>query len=494
MSNKTTVEAESEVDIEEVKKRSTQGAVALIGRTLFLQVITLISTFLLTIFLSPQEYGVFFVVSAVVNFLIYFSDIGLAAALIQKKDEIDQDDLATTFTIQQSLVITSVLITLWGSKLISGFYGLSPQGLALFRALVVAFFLSSLKTIPSIIMERKLQFNKLVIPQVVENLVFYLTAVYLAWKGYGLNSFTLAVMLRGISGVVVVYLLEPWKPAFALKRNSAKQLLSFGVPFQANSILALVKDDLLTAYLGRVLSLSEVGFIGWAQRWALTPLRFFSDSIVKVTFPAYSRIQQEKETLRKAIETSIFATASVVFPAVIGLVTIAPSLVDLIPRYEKWQPALISLTLFGINAMWASITTMLTNTLNATGYIKKSLLLMVMWTSLTWILTPLFIKLFGFNGVGLASALTAFSSAYAIVLVKRLVPISALTNVTPALIASLLMGACVYTLSPILAGSYIGLLAVMGIAIIVYTILMLLFARHKMVVELVRIKKYIFKP
>src|SRR4030042_6343587 len=106
------IEVRKEIDLEEVKRRSARGAVTLTVRTLFLQLVTLVSTFLLTIFLSPHEYGIFFVVTAVVNFLIYFSDIGLAAALIQKKDEIEEHDLATTFTIQQSLVITLVLISL----------------------------------------------------------------------------------------------------------------------------------------------------------------------------------------------------------------------------------------------------------------------------------------------------------------------------------------------------------------------------------------------
>ncbi len=480
-----------EIDIEEVKHRSVKGVVALAGRTGFLQTLTLVATFMLTVFLSPQEYGIFFVVSAVVNFLIYFSDIGLAAALIQKKESIEEDDLATTFTIQQMMVVTLVVISLWGSAHIAGFYQLSPGGLSLLRALIVAFFLSSLKTIPSIILERKLQFNKLIIPQIVENIVFYSVAVYFAWQGKGVESFTVAVLLRGLSGLFVMYLLQPWRPAFAFKRKSAKQLLSFGVPFQANSLLALVKDDLLTAYLGRVLTLAEVGFIGWAQRWALTPLRFFSDSIIKVTFPAYSRLQHEKEALKKAVEKSIFAVATVVFPSVVGLITIAPAMIQIIPRYEKWQPALLSLTLFGVNALWSSISTTLTNTLNATGHIKKSLMLMVMWTTLTWVLTPVLIAVVGFNGVALASALTATSSIVAIYLVRKIVQIEIMPNITAPIISTAMMGALVYALTPVLASSLarIGLLILT--AVILYAFLMMLFAGKKVLQEFALVRNYL---
>ena len=42
----------------------------------------------LTIFLTPAVFGLFYVVSAIVAFLGYFSDVGRSAALIQKKNNL----------------------------------------------------------------------------------------------------------------------------------------------------------------------------------------------------------------------------------------------------------------------------------------------------------------------------------------------------------------------------------------------------------------------
>src|SRR5258706_6504900 len=94
-----------EVDIALITQRSIRGIFALTSRTFFIQLIGFISNFLLTIFLTPSIFGVFFIVSAAIAFLSYFSDIGLAAALIQKKESLTDIDLKTTFTIQQALVI-----------------------------------------------------------------------------------------------------------------------------------------------------------------------------------------------------------------------------------------------------------------------------------------------------------------------------------------------------------------------------------------------------
>ena len=71
----------------------------------------------------------------------------------------------------------------------------------------------------------------------------------------------------------------------------------------------------------------------------------------------------------------------------------------LIPKYTKWEPALLSFYFFVGAAAIAGLTTPLTNALNAIGKIKTTLLLMVMWTTLTWIVTVIFIHFFGFQGV-----------------------------------------------------------------------------------------------
>src|SRR5438046_6422720 len=94
-----------EIDIALIKKKSLSGILALTSRTFILQIIAFGATFRLTVFLNPATFGIFFVVSAIISFLSYFSDIGLAAALIQKKERLTDQDLSTTFTIQQLLVL-----------------------------------------------------------------------------------------------------------------------------------------------------------------------------------------------------------------------------------------------------------------------------------------------------------------------------------------------------------------------------------------------------
>ena len=75
----------TDTDIKDIKSKSVKGMVALTARTFTLQIVGFVATFLLTLLLTPSIFGVYYVVSAVISFLGYFSDIGLAAALVQKR-------------------------------------------------------------------------------------------------------------------------------------------------------------------------------------------------------------------------------------------------------------------------------------------------------------------------------------------------------------------------------------------------------------------------
>lgn len=435
---------DGEIDTQLIGKRSLVGVISLISRSFLVQIISQISLLLLTIFLDPKTFGIFFLVSAFISFFTYFSDIGLAAALVQKKEKVSDEDLETTFFVQEFLVVLLLIIIYLISPLVNRWYNLDSKATFLFYSLGFSFFLSSLKTIPSILLERELKFNLLIIPQILETLVFNLVSVFLAWKGFGITSFTWAVLCRSIIGLIAMYIVSPWKPAFAFSRNSLSRLLKFGVPYQANTLIAVVKDDLMTVFLGKVVGATGLGYLGWAKKWAEQPLRFFMDNVSKVAFPAFSRLQDEKERLKASVEKSLFFLSFLTFPILVGFSVLASDLVKIIPRYLKWQPALFALYLYSFNSAWATISTSATNLLNAIGKIKTTFKLMIMWLILTWGIMPVMAVKYGYNGVAMAAAIISFSSIIAIVAARSAVSFDLEETIGKPVVASLIMGLAIF--------------------------------------------------
>jgi len=424
---------------ETIAKKSVKGLFALVSRTFFVQLLSVFASFILTFFLDPASFGIFFVVSAIVVFLNYFQDIGLAASLIQKKQEPTTHELRTTFTIQQVLVLAVSIPTAIFAPQISAFYKLDYSGLILLYALVFSFIMSSLKTIPTIMLERRLDFNKLVLPQIFENVTYNLCLIVFAALGFKVYSFTIAVLARSVIGLILIYIIQPWPIGISYDTKVLKKLLSFGIPFQANSFLALLKDELFDVYVAKVLPLTQVGYIGFGQKWAFLPLRLIMDNVVKITFPSFSRLQDDKEALRKAIEKTLFLISICIFPVIVAIILFSPHIVSYLPKYKKWEPALLSLTFFSLSTAMSSLSTPLTNILNAIGKVKITLYFMILWTALTWIISPVFIIWYGYNGVSIASFLISFSSVLVFIITRSFVAFSMIKPVVPATVASIAM-------------------------------------------------------
>lgn len=432
--------------MDDLKKKTILSTLSLFFQSGYSAVLGFAANLILTILLSPQIFGIYFTVLSIIAILNYFSDIGLAASLIQKK-EIENKEVSTVFTVQQILIITVVIIGFFASPFIVSFYKLPVEGKFLYQALLFSFFLSSLKTIPSIFLERKIQFQKIVFVQVIENTTFYLIVIILALAGWGLKSFTVAVILRSLIGVVVIYSISFWKPQFGIDIISLKRLLSFGVPFQMSSFLALIKDDLLILYLGRVLGFQALGYIGWAKKWAESPIRIIMDSLSRILFPLFSRFQKEKGRLSRLIEKIIYYQSALIVPATLGLALIMGKMVQLIPRYSKWESALPLFYIFCLSSLLSSYSTPFMNLLNGLGKVKISFYFMVCWTALTWILTPLLTKLYGVYGFPLT--LVILSSSFILVQqqAKKIVPFSFIKNVIPFLLSGLVMSLTVFFLN-----------------------------------------------
>lgn len=482
-----------ELDTATILRRSIQGVVSLTSRTLFIQIFNTVSFFILAALLDVSAFGVFYIISAVIAFLTYFSDIGLAAALVQKKDNVSDDDLKTTFTIQQLLVLFLVVVALLASPLIASFYHLDKPGVWLFQALVVSFFFSSLKTIPSVLLERKLYFNRLVVPQIVEAVVFNGTVLLFALLDFGITSFTIAVLARSIVGVVVLYSIAPWRPRVGIERSSAKKLLSFGFPFQTNSVLALLKDDLLIIVLGKLLTRGEMGFVGFSQKVAYLPLRFAMDNVIRITFPSFSRLQDDRKALAKAIEKSIFVITAFVTPLLVGVTILFPYLVHLIPRYAKWEPVYLSLVFFAGNAVLSSVSTPITNFLNAIGKIRVTLMLMVFWTGATWVATLVGVQWFGFNGVSIAAFMVSLSVVYVISLAKKHIDLSVTKAVGPPLLAGVLMGVPLFFAAPYVGGKLVIVVLASILAGAWYFLVLYLLAKNELRSDLLLIKNVLQK-
>src|SRR3972149_5912588 len=433
------LELEPELTPETVRGGVAAGVVVLTVRKFGLKAISYLGSIMLARLLAPEIFGVFAIVSFIITFFAFFSDVGLGAALIQKKESLTPKDLAVTFTLQQILVVAVVLLIYAVSPLIAARWALGEGGVWMIRIFSVSLFLTALIDMPSILLERRLKFGLLILPEIVEVVTFQVLAVGLAYLGFGVWSFIIGLLVRSFLGTLVLFWVSPWRPQFAWDLKIAKRLVSFGVPFQLNGFIATIKDAVMPIFAGAVSGAAAVGYLNWALTFSKLPILFMAD-IFRVTFPTYARIQGNKEVLAKAISKTIRFTNLFLFPAVFMLAATAKPIVTLIFT-DKWLPALPAfyLPLLGILVVGISNTFM--DTFWAMGKTKIAVKLLVIYTVLNWATSVPLVYRYGFIGAMAGSVIVLLVSLpLTWYYMRKLVPFNLFGQLWPAFTAGGLAG------------------------------------------------------
>jgi uncharacterized membrane protein YjjB (DUF3815 family) len=115
---------------------------------------------------------------------------------------------------------------------------------------------------------------------------------------------------------------------------------------------------------------------------------------------------------------------------------------------------------------------------------------MIVWTTLTWVLTPILMYFYGFNGVAISSFIISFSSVLSIYYVKKVVPIDAWGQIWQPLLAAVVMAIVSASLIPVWSLSFRHLFVGMLIAAIAYFGTLLLVGKKKLNAEISSILAY----
>ncbi len=468
------------MEYKEIKNKTIKSIIALTIRTVIIQVFSTLSFFILGIFLSPSTIGVYGITLSIIRIFTLFTDVGLGAALIQKKEDIEEADLKTVFTVQEMLVIITVVIGLLATPIVRQLTKLNSDGIFLYQVLIFTIFISSLKVIPSLLLERKLHFDKQIIPQIVESLVFNIMVIILAIRGLQVAAFSWSFLVSALAGLPIYYIISPWKISFKFDFGRAKKLFIYGIQYQGKSFLAVVKDDLWVIFLSRLVGTGGIGYWTWAQKWAYGPYRLVVDSVTRVTFPAYSRVQHDTKALASGLDRTLFVTSTVLFPALALLASLSSGLVEIIPKYSKWEPALLSLYFLCAQAAIASVSNILINVLDATGKVKTTLIIMIAWIILTWGISIALVTKIGFSGIALSQLIVATSVIFIIYLTKKIVDFDFIHNILAPAFSSGVLVLVVFVSNNLMPKNLLFLLLSGFLGLIAYMLVIFLISRERL--------------
>jgi PST family polysaccharide transporter len=429
-------------DFAELKRKSLTGIGSLLGRQFFVYGIMFAGNIILARILLPQTFGIYAIVTFIVQFFSTFSDVGIGAALIQKKEELNNEELSTLFWLQQMLAFAVVLTVFITAPLAMRIYpALPPVTVWLIRGMAITFLFTSFKTVPAILMERALDFQRIAVVDIAEVVVFQVAAIAFALAGFDVWSFIIAALLKGVLGAGLIYRLSSWRPSFEYRLSSVRELIHFGIPYQGNTILSFIKDAVTPLFVGAYAGAAAVGYVNWARNFAFAPL-VLPNSFGRVAFPAFSRIQHERLLLKDTIERSIRMITLIMFPITAIMLSLGHGLIRLVYT-EKWLPAIWAFYLYCTSPAGIGIFLPLGSAIVALGQARTLIVLTLGLIIFEWGLGVPFVIQYGFVGVAMTQPITAtlFSYLYLRVLRRNGVDVCVLKNVLWQLSAAILCGA-----------------------------------------------------
>jgi len=335
-----------------LKKKVVRGTFWVFISQIITQALALIKNIILARILSPDDFGLFGIALVVFSLLEAFSRSGFDVALIQKKEDI-RDYLDTAFVVNIGRGVVLFLLLFFSAPLVATFFK-RAEIVGVVRAVSIVFLLNGFVNPGTIYFSRELEFKKQFqwdmsrsISDIVVSLslVFFLRNVWVLVIGMTVSFFT---------RVAVSYFIHPYRPGFSFNPDYARSLFRFGKWVFGSGILVYLLTQGDDAFVGKFLGVTALGFYRIAYRFSNLPATHITHVISRVTFPMYSKLQDDIPKLREAYLKVLQITAFLAFPLAGLIFILAPDFTRIFLG-EKWLPMVPAMQVLVIGGAIRSI-------------------------------------------------------------------------------------------------------------------------------------------
>ena len=285
--------------------------------------------------LAPEDFGLMGIALLTMATLDTFSQTGFQAALIQKKDDIKSYlDAAWTVLILRGSILFAILYII--APFAAHFFN-AKEAEVIIRVIGLSFLIQAFTNIGVIYFEKELEFNKFFIYSFFGTLSDFVVAVSAALILKNVWALVFGSLAGSTAMCITSYFIHPYRPKFDFHLGKAKELFGFGKWILGSSILIFLITQGDDIFVGKLLGTTALGLYQLAYRISNMPATEITHVISQVTFPAYSKLQDNLPKLREAYLRTLQLTAFLSFPIAGLIFVLAPDFTRIFLG-EKWMP------------------------------------------------------------------------------------------------------------------------------------------------------------
>ena len=239
--------------------------------------------------------------------------------------------------------------TVWGGALAAGaafaapliaraFKDTHPWDVEILRALCLFLFFEGLASVPRVFFENELRIGRTVVPEIVRNLVFAVTAVALALLGYGIWSLLVAQV-----GCTAVYAAHLWLRALPeiplrFERGNTLRLLADSVPLALIWFLVILTRHVDPLILGAQFLKETVASYTFAYFVAFLVTTTLVPAVTRALYPALVAFAAEPKRLVEAYRLATLFVLALEAPVALFLFVNADTAIRIVGG-GQWSEA-----------------------------------------------------------------------------------------------------------------------------------------------------------
>jgi len=320
---------------EPLSKKVIKGGIWIFALRIANRSLGLIRTIVLARLLAPSDFGLFGIAALAISAIETFSQTGFQAALIQKKGDV-APYLDTTWTVSAIRGIILFLI-LYGAAPIVGRFFNSSQATLVIKVISISTLFTGFRNIGITFFQKELEFNKQFQYELSGTLADLTVAIFLAIILRNVWALVWGALAAHCVRLIMSYALQSYRPRIRIETRQFKELFSFGKWVFGSSILVFLVVQGDDIFVGKTLGVTALGFYQMAYLISNMPYTEITSVISKVTFPAYSKRQDDLQKLKEAYLKVLQLVAFIVIPLAGGISVLAPEFTEILLG-DKWLP------------------------------------------------------------------------------------------------------------------------------------------------------------
>jgi len=413
------------------------------------QAVKFVISVVLARMLDPENYTTLALMLIFVNIADVLVKRGFATALIQRKDA-DNVDFSSVLWLTLALAAVFYAALFFGAPAIAAFYK-QPQIVLALRIVAVTLFTGAFSSVQGAIIQRKLEFRKFCIATLGATLASGAVGIYMAYAGYGVWALVAQQMISSFINVLLLWMLDRWRPALVFSLQRVRSLFSFGWKLLLSSLLDTGYGSLSSLVIGKRYIGDSLAFYNRGRQYPEMIASNLTNISLGVLFPAYAAHQDDKVRVREMVRKTNRSTALMIFPMMAGLAAVATPFVRVLLT-EKWLPSVPYLQMMCIVFALYPVEATDLQAMNALG--RSDLYLTTEIIKKIFGIAALAISVFAFTtplAISWAVVITGvFSMIVTMVVMKQLFAYrwrDQIWDMTPPILLSAVMWGAVYALS-----------------------------------------------